>query len=872
VRLRAFVVAAALVVGWFPATAATATAPTRVLLPVLRPVASPPVAGSAVSRVSLTIKGFSGSHFTADLGEHVHLIAKAGQLSGGQHLAVDDVTGKTKNLRTCTRGRCSRSESFDTSGKHDFEAFLTDASGIVARSNVVTVKWANLTLSLIPSDSYGTFNQTSDTQLAGVAVTLAAATGGAVGSLWDRIAIVDESGAVLNRCQVGTPCRYHAIAYAGTRSSPVQPVTHDYRAVALDASGNTVAQSVPLQITWRPWVVTLTGGGTLASTAKGLLVVQVEHAVTAPNLTLVVVDLSGTAGDSFTCPNTECDFQVGPKSGTHVYEAIVVNPATDDVAGASSTVAYQWCAAGAPSGNCDSSRPTLTADHDQVPVGGTVNLTADSGSSLAGTGEHIVITDDNGARHDCPAEADSCIWSVKETAAVTRHYTASIEQADGTKVGSDSNTVQVEWVVTWTGTISISVDNNLTNPPVGVKPTIRAIVSGTSLSGTGYTIHITSSAGGSWSCADTVDNCYVSTETSLTVGTARTYHAYVADQQGAHAADSSSDVTITWGAWPVTLQLDPVDVPVPYNGSTFNPSIPFGADFRIVADTGNFDVSGTGLHIAIKVVGSSAAPVTSAVSPAYADVPGYDQPEDVTFEAYVADGSDNPLPSNATMVVAFTPWNVRGYWDQQTVADNYTVPGDTDATLTATSDYEIAGTGYQMAIWGASQSQPDKTCQQTTGCAEPYLGQAGDEITPQVAIYSPSNKLLESFTAEKVVWGSGGGGGGGSLSMSADTDSPAAGDSATLTVTSTGPLESGYQVKIEDPYNGYVYNTCSSSDVTGDACTLTVPFLDFGGHTGCPDQGVAGQSCSYEAYEVPLGDSNAADAIDSSGVVTITWQ
>jgi hypothetical protein len=55
-------------------------------------------------------------------------------------------------------------------------------------------------------------------------------------------------------------------------------------------------------------------------------------------------------------------------------------------------------------------------------------------------------------------------------------------------------------------------------------------------------------------------------------------------------------------------------------------------------------------------------------------------------------------------------------------------------------------------------------------------------------------------------------------------------------------------------------------------CYVSVPYTDFAGNTGCPQQGTAGQSCNYEAYVLPAGDANRNDALSSSGVVTITWQ
>jgi hypothetical protein len=941
----------------------------------LPPRAAPPVSvlprpllasSPAATKVTLGIKGFNGTHFTANIGDKVPLVAKAGQVPSGDHLVIDRVARTPKPIQSCTRKTCTRSAHYSTAGQRQFEAILTGPSGVVAQSNTIAINWRDLTLTVKASDTYGSFNAATGTQLAGVAVHVAATTpSGAVGSLWTRIEIVDEGGAVKATCTTLSDCGFDALEYAGTRTSTLTSVTHTYHAVAL-GSGGTLAQSAPVSITWRPWSVTLSGGGILGKTEHGSVTVQVERPVTAPNLTLVVVDLNGGASDAQACAGAQCTLDITPRSGTHLFEAIVVNPTTNDVAGASSTATYRWCPAGEHNGTCDSVNLQLTADKDQLPVGGTVTLTATSQNDLSGTGYHIVISSDGGATNDCPAEQSSCSWSVKETSPVKRTFTATLVPSDGSSPGATSNSVEVEWkayvivsltppsqtvtagkpatltaesnlallpgysiklfedngnesspctneagsctfqatesipgkhtfhaeilddhgnrvdtggdvtaevewVAAWKGTITISVDNNYTQVPVSVKARVRAIASPT-LSGTGYQINIVSSAGGGWHCQDTSDNCYID-DTSLTA-TTRTYRAYVADTEGGHAADSATGVTVTWTLWSVSLQLDPTFTPVPFNGSVNAPVLPVKAPFSLEVATAGFNIDGTGLHfVETELGGSSNAPTTGTSTPdeiTYES--GWSVPGQATEEAVIEDASGNVVSNQATLVVTGEDWNLRGYWDNATQAANYNLAPGISATLTAASDFEVAGTGYFIAIFGTSNQTPDNRCRQTTGCRETYTGQAGESVSPVLGVYDPTgNPLTPAVPVQEVTWGSTGGGGVGCggvtlTDISANPTNPSAGESVTLTAYASGTIPDGCKIVFGDSPQpgGYIYDQCVGSSY-GSQCSTTVP---TGDPNSCAGSGAAGTSCTFIAFIAVAGGNNAPLSQVS---VDVTW-
>jgi hypothetical protein len=924
-----------------------------------------PAPRSTPERVTLQGAGLRGT-LTVNLGDSVPLVARGSHLRAGDQIVLRDLfNGKKQKVHTCTEIRCALTVRDNNPESHTYHAVILAPTGTgkmqtVATSNGVTVQWKQLSISLTATDTTHTLIKATDVELAGIYVTLTVQLPDGASSLWKQIQIVDATtGAAKTSCAPTAPCSIQVREFAGTSASALKNATHSYAAVGVGSG--VPMRSAPVTITWRPWAVSLSPSGSMnaGSSQAVTLHAQAERTVSdTQGLVFLVTEVGGSPQGAQQC-DTSCAVTVGPEKGEHTFVAVVADSTGANLAGASGPAKIHWCAAGSQGGACSQLSATISADKGKVPAGAKVTLTSEAVESLGGSGDHMVITSDNGQTHACPAEADTCSWEVTEKSPVTRTFTVAVAQEDGSSAGPDSDGVEVTWdpwkVVSltpasqtvpegteatltatanypllpgytliiyedngnesppcsggatctfgakesipathhfhaeihdasgarvdeggdasaevtwttgWTGTVTIAADT--THPTVGSKARITATVSGPSVTDTGYKIWIGSSTGKTWSC-DTSTACYVDETSSTAVS--RTYQAWVTDPHGAHVADAPSSVTVTWSARSVGISVVKQSPPLPMKGSDTNPVFPVKTAIKLEGTTTS-SLDGTGLQLLVHRVGQQGGTTCSGGTSCIAQLPASGFTGTATYEAVIIDSTGAAVSAPATINISWEPWGIRGYWDNETIGHNFNLNVGISATITATLDFEIAGTGYVLAIWGTSSTEPDVVCKQTTNCKEDYTGdEDGQSVTPTFVVYDPAQTPLDQASAQKVTWGSSGGGGGGGggggisiVSFTASDTSPAQGDTVTLTATASATTENtNYKIQIADADTGYIYNQCTA-DIT---CTQDVPFTDFGGNTGCSEEGTG--SCTYAAYIAEKGSNTPVSNVET---VTVTW-
>ncbi|MBV9280385.1 MAG: discoidin domain-containing protein, partial [Chloroflexi bacterium] len=354
-------------------------------------------------------------------------------------------------------------------------------------------------------------------------------------------------------------------------------------------------------------------------------------------------DLSGTgdqiviasdAGQQHPCAAgaNDCTWEVNQATaGAHSYTAWVQGPDGKPAGSVSAPVTITW----------DTWKIVSILPATQtVAAGQAATVTATANYDLP-PGYTIHLGEDDGATFSCAVTP--CVWHPTESNPGTHTITAAVLDPSGARVDvSGSVSAQVTWQSSWTGTISLAVDQ--TSVPVGATVNLTATVSA-SVSGTGYEIVISDRQGHTIPTPCTSGTTCTWPVYATSAGQI-SFVAWVQDSSGTVVA-TSNQLTVSWVAIQVSIAADHTTVPV---NTTVN-----------ITATSTVNVSGTGYSIVIESDSNNGTSCSNSTTCAWQV--SSNSPATVTFTAYVVDSANNILAKSSQSVtvtwqVASVPWSV----------------------------------------------------------------------------------------------------------------------------------------------------------------------------------------------------------------------
>ncbi|HLJ68945.1 MAG TPA: hypothetical protein VKX16_16455 [Chloroflexota bacterium] len=483
---------------------------------------------------------------------------------------------------------------------------------------------------------------------------------------------------------------------------------------------------------------------------------------------------------------------------------------------------------------------TVSPERQNFAIGHSATLTLQSDRGADGTTTFLKIVGSDGSTVATCNTGTSCEGKATSNAVGTVTYTGEI--VDGTGKQLSTVTLTLNW-------IQFRVTATLSNVASDVVPVGKTVSVGLGATPDvpGYTLSITG-GGGTYHCPS-LSGCMASVHSDTAQQVS--YSVQVTDDS---TGDVVSDVVtqqVTWIDFTLTVSANPGTTVAAGTQVTISMSAsPDDPDYTMAISGGGGSYTCSALSLCSSVVQSST-------------------PQSVTYTVDIKDKATGTTRASQQITIS---WQGASPCPGGAAACMLLNPmsGDPNSTFTATWFDQNAPNATATFTFDGSAFNGSSVQMDAGGKATLSIKLSGATAGAHTVGVTDSAGGNGSNTYT-VTGGGGGTCGGISISMTADNASPPAGSSATLSVT--GPtLPAGCQVKIEDPGNGYVYNTCSGTDPSSGFCYVAVPYTDFYGYTGCSVQGQSGQSCSYQAYVLPTGDSNRNDASSSSAVVTITWQ
>jgi hypothetical protein len=645
-----------------------------------------------------------------------------------------------------------------------------------------------------------------------------------------HIAIIDAltNQPVQSDCTSGDTCKYDDTE-ASVKERILMAEITDSQGAILDTKG-------PVKMSWGSSSITISTSSPsqIPVGEKATLVVTAKDVHTAHWLINLFEDgaiINGCADMN------QCSFMVShTDAGQHTYTAQLEDGTDLKViaqTGAGDAVKIKWTAA--------KLQLSATPDRHDFVLGTSATLTLKADPGVDGTTTFLkIVGSDSSTVAECNTGA-TCEGKATSSTVGTVTYTGEVVDNKGTVL--DSITLALNWFRFQVTEALSGVSSS--EVPVGKQVTFEL---NASPNVPGFTLSI-SAPGGTYKCPS-LSNCTAVAKSNTAKQV--TYSVQVTDDSTGNVASDVVTQQVTWVDFALDVSASP--------GTT----VPAGTKVTITVSATPADPDYT-----MTISGGGGSYTCPSLTACASDV-RTSTPQSVTYTIEVKDKATlttlasrqitinwqgtSPCPGGALACLLLNPSSgdpnssfVATWYDANAPNASATFSFDGSAFSGSTVQMDASGTGSLTITLHGSAAGPH-----TVGVQDSAGGHGSNTYT---------------------VTGGGGGGAcsGVSVSMTADNANPSAGSSATLSVTSGQSLPSGCQVKIEDPGNGYVYNTCSGNDTTTNFCYVQVPYTDAFGSTGCPNQGVAGQSCSYRAYVLPTGDSNRADATSSSGVVTITW-